>query len=559
MAGTIPITAGVLKFSITFNLFAKTLTFTDLVQYYTPYGAMKGILSLVDPDGLIFYQNAGWPTQDFTRPDTNSTTPTWTKVLSGVNYPVDSAGNLKRGYYTINYMVTAGSVPYVVSQKLWNMDYVKVTPSVVMDANVLASTLTVTDETLYNVLHNQVAVIPSTTRLMTIQYPKDPATGTPVEVDVTTALSTITIGPDIYTSIFTALLSTAAIYNLELWDAAPCLIVIDTIQDERILDIKADNCMCQYYDCIAAVQLQMDACYGTDPAQYNKLRIAKDQLNDYVLLYQWALSCGKDASRWCTLIKGVLLATIPCECAEDTGAPVEIIPVIGSGGSMPTASTFKYTFGVGDAGFPAGAHALDVHEFTLTDTAVTHVYNKSDIYQYSGTAWVFKLNSQGVPGADGSTGTSANIIWNDSSGTGTDAGYLEKTLDTITFKPNDYADAMGDVLHIYAMFEMAQNGDGKTMRLYFGGDVIIEKFTDMVVNTLNNMVVMEMWITNTGYNTQDILAKLQMYNEVNSTFITKAKTWTSDQIFKMTGMNTVATPMDIISRKFLVEIIKVYP
>jgi len=142
---------------------------------------------------------------------------------------------------------------------------------------------------------------------------------------------------------------------------------------------------------------------------------------------------------------------------------------------------------------------------------------------------------------------------------GTDAGTTEKVLDTITFNPDDYADAVGDMIHVYALFELAQNGNGKTMKLYWGGDIIVQKFTDMVVNSVNNMVELEMWITRTGDATQDIRAKMQMYNEVASTYSTNTKTMISNEVIEITGQNTVATANDIIARKFVIDVVKVFP
>ena len=551
--GTLPIKASTLRFSLAFDVYNKTLTFTDLLQNYLPYGAsMKGLLSLVDPDGIIFYQNPGWSAHDFSSPDINDLDPNWAVTLSGTHYPMDSNGNVKLGFYTWNYMVTTGTTPSVTVSIVKKLDYVKPGALISMVDNILASTLTVADITPYNISHNSLNIIPTITRLMTIKYPVDPLTGSPVVADVTTTADTITIGPDIYTRVFTALLQSLVVYNLELWDSVPCLIVSDTISGNNYLDVKADNCMCLYYNCIAAVQSQMDASEGNDPAQYQTLRVAKTKLNDYILLYQWALSCGKNAAHWCTLIKKVLLETVPCDCAEDDAAPVEIIPVISGGGSSP--APFSFLFDYSNVSFIGTSNTGNYHWYTdWNGTTGTRLYLQAKV----GGVWIPISSNLYVTST--TPPTPATIIYNNSSLTGTDAGTSEKTLDTETITPSDYIDSNGDVLHVYSMFQLAQNDHGKTMNLYFGGDIILTKFIEGMVNSLNNTVVMELWITRTDVATQNITTHMERYGENANTFITKTKTLTASQEIKMTGQNAVATANDIVSMNLKIEVIKIIP
>jgi hypothetical protein len=509
MATTFPVPGSILRYNIDFDVFNKTLTFTDILANYTAFAGGKGLLSLVDPDGIIFYQNAGWATNNFSSPDTDSGTSTWTKVLSGVNYPVDSNGNVKLGFYTVNYKVQAGNggLPPGLSTHRAKLDYIRPLVAVLMEDHVLQSTLVVTDNTSYNILHNALPVIPTITRLMTVKAPINPVTGSPVAADVTTSSKTITIGPDIFTEMYTTLLSTTALYNMELWDTAPFLIVHDTIAGDAYLKIKADTCFCTYYDCVAAVQLQMDGIIGSDPVEYNRLRKAKDKLNDYILLWIQAVSCGQDASRWCTAIKDVLLQTVPCDCAEEEGVPIEIYPIIGGGNSSPSSpSTFRFTFGLGSAGFPGSPHQYDVHEFTDTSGS----YTKGDVYQYNGTSWVFQLNTMGSKGDAGHSvnSTSANVLHNDLSAVATSAGPTVQTLMSYVFPPNTLVNN-GDQAKLKAIFQYAKNANGKASFLSWNAGVVASHYTDSTITDATKFV--------------ELAAEVNMINAISQLIVGGAK------------------------------------
>ena len=554
MTATLPIKASALRFSLAFDVYNKTLTFTDLLQYYAIYGGtMKGMLSLVDPDGLVFYQNPGYAIHDFSAPDIEDSTPTWSKVLSGVNFPKDSAGKVKLGYYTFYYMVTTATTPFVIAKVTWKMDYASPVPKVSMVPDNLASTLLVSDITNYTVIHNTVQITPTLSRLITVKSPINPITGSPVAADVTTDQDSVVIGPDIFSEMYTTLLLTTLTANLELWGTVPCLIVTDTIAGDAYKKVVLDNCMCQYYSCITAVQAQMDKSEGSDPAQYNKLRLVKTRLNDYILLYQWALSCGKDAAHWCKKIKEELLNTVPCECAEDDGVPVEIIPLIRTGGgSSTTPSTFKWDWSsVTYIGTTVGNNG-DVH---------SHTDGSTYLYMQSKVAGVWTAQSGNLYVTSVAPPTPATIIVNDTLTVGTDNGNSEKDLDTYTFTPSDYMDTDGDVLHVFTMFQEALNDDGKKMNLYFGGDIIVSKQTDSLINSLNNIVTLEMWITRMSSSTQNIVAKMERYGEVINTYSTNTKDLTASQIIKMTGQNngTVYAANDVMGKVMRIELIKMIP
>ena len=372
------------------------------------------------------------------------------------------------------------------------VDYVRPAPDVDLVANVNESTLTVNDDTNYNVLHNGLSIIPSLTYSQILVAPINPLTGQPVVANVTSTQKTFTVGPDIYSRVYVDTIDTSAVYNLETWNSQVWAIITDSILGSNKIDVKDDTCMCAYYNCISSLQVQLDAVNGKDPIEYTKLRKAKDSLNDYMGMYLWAVKCGQNSAYWCNKIKYILQTYTPCDCAEDSDTPHEIIPIFGSGGSTPTPSTFKYTFGTGDAGFPTSPSAGDVHEFTLTDTAGTHIYYKGDIYSYSGTAWVFELNTMGEKGdkGDSASGVSAVNLWSSLTQNGTPAGTTNTVLKTYTLPALTMVNN-GDILKILGSFIFAQNDNGKSAELTFNGDIVASTYTDALVNANNTYVKLE--------------------------------------------------------------------
>ena len=119
-------------FRINFDVYNNTLTLTDLAQYSSFGSGVKGIFTCVDPDGVIFYQNSGFATNNFSSPDINSGTSTWSKVLSSGNFPLDTSTNfVKLGGYMFYYKVSLdGGSGYTEVSRSFNMDYVRPYPQI---------------------------------------------------------------------------------------------------------------------------------------------------------------------------------------------------------------------------------------------------------------------------------------------------------------------------------------------------------------------------------------------------------------------------------------------
>ncbi len=486
-----PISSSLLKFRVDFDVYNNTLTITDIFPSYSSYGGVYAdIFSIQDPDGIIFYQNAGWATNDFSSPDLSNSIAS--KVLSGSGFPLDLVTNfVKLGVYTFTMKNTAdGGTTYSTINKTLNVDYVRPSPLITMTANILASTLLIEDGTSYNVLHSGVSITPAKTYLQTLVAPIDPITGSPVVANVTSTALTFSVGPDIYTGTYINNLATTAVYSLELWDGTVWAIIRDTILGQKPETVRADTCMCQYYNCISSLQLQLDTANGVDPVIYTRLRKAKDLINDYMNMYLWAIKCGLSTVYWCNKIKDILVSTVPCDCAQDDDAPVEIIAVIpGGGGGGGTPSTFVYTFGTGTADFPISPGSGDVHEFTDTSSGKI----KGDIWQYNGSAWVFEINNTGVTGAKGDPGSSNGstvILHNSLTSNGTPAGTSNTTLKTYTLPLNTMVNN-GDQLKVIASYILATNDRGKEVTLTWNGDTIAQFYTDALLNTSTKNVKLE--------------------------------------------------------------------
>jgi hypothetical protein len=187
---------------------------------------------------------------------------------------------------------------------------------------------------------------------------------------------------------------------------------------------------------------------------------------------------------------------------------------------------------------PSGGNAGDVW------------YNKNTyhIWHNSGGTWIDDGSIQGAAGTDGADGanaSSANILYNDV-GTATSAGTGEETLNTYTI-PSATVANNGDVVEIVATYTFAANDNGKTVRIYWGGDLIISYFTDSLINPSNNYVALSGAITRVGASSQEKEGYITRYGGcTNAPLISSsAKNLSSTVIVSATGQNSVASAADI--------------
>lgn len=548
-----PFSNSLIRFKLTFDnsVSPKTMLFTDLnPARYSGYSVTASLVRIK----LTIYGPDGSPLLVDSTPSINGATSTWTKLI---NAPLDATGLLIQAG---NYLVTAdvsvdggGSYAYTITKTI-PFSYTRPVPVINTVSDNLLSKLTGTNATDYNTINSLGnSVAPTTnTHVYTGYFPMK-ADGTRFDTTVVSNLLTIIMGPNICTGMFSFTLVSTLKYDIETWANAPTDILMDVIDSMSGVDtheVFRNECLCLYYNCIGAVKTLYDAAQGDDPAEEARLKVILDSINYNFMMYTAAIRCGYSGSIYCENIRELLASTVPCDCADDDLEPVEIIPTAGSGGIVIYDGS-KWTSGTGAAGLPiSGMSANDFHMFNTAGG----IYSKGDIYKYSGSAWVFDSNIVGDPGSDGSDGsdvTAAEILVNDSTQSATVAGTLEKIFFSFDIATGATGGVIvsGDIHEIRTRFKLAQNDNGKSVRIYLEGTNLVEFFTDALINATNEDVELYLRIAITGTNTQDVTAEIKfngpVSNQKNPAFTSRTITVSTNALIEVVGQNSVANPGDI--------------
>uniref|UniRef100_A0A6M3MG07 Uncharacterized protein n=1 Tax=viral metagenome TaxID=1070528 RepID=A0A6M3MG07_9ZZZZ len=540
-------TCGVPKFKIDFYLdnSPKDLKFTDLIAaLYVNYGVtvadVRGIIKIVGPSGTI-YQNSGYLTDDFSSPDINGNTSTWSK--SSIALPVDSDGYVLKGTYTFYYKFSkdAGvSLECTISKSI---DYQYTSPTVVIGVTSSCeySTLTAKDNTVYAITHETVAISPindlDTDRDVKVQYPITSGQST-----LTGHTQSYTAGPNMWGGTYGISVETDLVYNLEAWSVYTWFSVNDTISGETTHTIECDDCSCQVYLCVVNLT-EKKVTNVSNKREHDRYSELIDEILQNWMLYQMSERCGYDSGLYCDNIRDIALAN-GCVCDTDANASKEIIPWA-QATSSGSATVNQWYSGAGVPGAGLGVN----NDFYLNETT-------SDVYKKEAGAWVLKLNIKGAAGAAGSAGVT--VLENSISDVGTPAGLSETLLKTYTL-PGGTLDGDGDMVYIVGIFSMALNANGKYFRLYWGGDLVAEYYTDALAIASSQYLKIEAWVSRTGATAQFIEAlKTRSGNPNRSnglTIATAAKTLASDVIVELKGMNeTVPAANDIVAKQLRVEL-----
>ena len=136
--------------------------------------------------------------------------------------------------------------------------------------------------------------------------------------------------------------------------------------------------------------------------------------------------------------------------------------------------------------------------------------------------------------------------------TGTGADTTEDTLATFSL-PAASLSSYGDTLRIRAYGTCAANANNKTMKLYFGSEVIT---TPTAATNAKNWSL-ELVVTNSGSNTQVVIGNgLVDTTAVTPYFATGAENVnTATVTIKCTGTNGTSSAGDVTLKGFIVEII----
>jgi len=539
-----------LRFRINFDVPNQLLIFTDLIQaaYNTTYGMVlanvKGIIKVTDPLGGI-YQNAGWTTVSFASPDIDGATLDWTKI--DIDMLVDSDGIPVNGTYTLEYYLTNGVTNYYIS-KSYDFQYISPVVEIEMQAICRTSQLSSEDVTEYTVD----SIEPTITRTHHIVKPEGSDFTTPA--DTADAYRLIGGGDTketvIWTNIWQTTISSILVYNMEYWGISIWIVVNDTVTGYDSLDAQCDDCACHLRPCINTLVTRYQSYKDTNPVEAAKLKEYLFMTGMKWMQFEFSERCGEDYSIYCAEIKAIL-ATADCFCLTESDTSTRPIWPWGAGEGVSISVDSGWT--AGTAAPTGGTPGIGYIQYTGVPPAITDCV----IWIKSGGTWT-KLGSVfGGTGATGADATPVIILYSDSSDYGTDAGTLEKDLIVYTLLGDSLADS-GDMAHVTALVQLASNGRGKTLKLYFGGDVTAQFFTDSETDTDNNIVKMEMWISRTGATSQ-FYDSLVMRNGLFKPAIgTAAKDCAVNIDIKVTGQNSETYANDIVLKHFRVELIKAY-
>jgi hypothetical protein len=542
---------GDLIFKVDFHLenSPKDLTFSDYTDYSLHgHGAetIKGLLKIVGPSGIA-YQNAGYATDVFTSPDYTGLGSAGYATLrkSAIALPLDSVTGLPEiGTYTFYLKIQrSGSATVLTTSKSYNYTYVAALPVLTVTSDCRVSTLTATDDTEYAVG----GIDPQTaTRLMSVVFPLGSGQSTQ-----TTALDTLTVGPNIWTGDFNVSVSTALVYDMELWGTWNWFTIVDTVIGETVHEVVCEICTCALYNCLAAVQTRYETARGTNLVEADRLLRQWTTLTGAWMLYRWAMQCGLDASVWCDKIVSVLAAE-NCTCTTSTtNVPEEVIPwasITPGGGS----SCCQWHSGNGT---PSGSLGSN-DDFYLDTTAPHNVYKKISgtwtlLFAIDGAQW---YSASGVPSAalgqnddlyldtdaphntykktagawvligqlDGTDGTTVQILGNLLDTTYTDTSSSEKVFDvgagdtaskkqyTLVNVPTPVLGANGDCLRVFAVFKLAVKtfSTGIYLRVYMGSSLIGECLVTGTVTAKTQTVTIECEVNRTIANNQFTLTNV---------------------------------------------------
>ena len=539
-----------LRFKLSFDLTArtKTLSFTDLVagNYNTLYGYtladIKGMIKISSPVGVI-YANTGYDTDDYTSPDTKgATTAVWGK--GSISLPVDADGNVVKGTYRVQYKlsVNGGTSTFATGDLSYNYQFENPTAILTPSANIKASRLTVKDETNYTVQGKSPVNDLSVDRVHTVIYP-----ATSGQSNATSSNEEFAVSGNMWEGTYQMSLLTPLQYTMEEWSGGAVAIeVITQVQGETAGYYKGDDCLCIYYACIVSIEEKyVLAKINGNLREMERLLQVRNDLDFYHNMAMTAVTCHEDQSIWCEKIQA-LAQSENCMCPEDSGSEMsmEIIPVTtppaGSGGT----GTLTYS----GSGAPSGALGADNSFYIREDTG--YLYKK-----LSGT-WTSIMKLTGANGADGEPIN--NIIYTftgSSQSNGT--GEMDLASHTLDNTPDPVMSSVGDELHIISTFALAQNDNGKRIKLYIGSTVIAEYFTDSDVNAVNDKLQIEAWVVKRASNVAAVKALITRGGNPGtvrnlSMNIALSENLHADFTVKVTGQNSVSALGEITCQEMRV-------
>lgn len=551
------------RFQASFDLVSatKTITVTDLRS--ADYGGfsvttVKGLIKIINPKGIL-YKNDGYDDGDFSSPDINSATSTWSKA---VTLATDGDDEVYRGYYEVSIKFQVDAQEGTISKNI-DFDYQSITPALSASHSLRDSTMTVVDGSDYSVEVDGETYEPindlADDRTVTIRYPLTSGQDT-----VTSSQETTIIGPNIWSNTYNLSLETELYYNVGdewLTNIYP-FEIYDSVDVEIAHEVTAVGLCCAYKTCLDALYQRYLTYEDNNPAEASRLRMQIIKLNYNYLLYNVAEACGNEKENYCENIQAILKAE-NCSCTEEEVSSIEIIPYgsSGGGGSITPGDGTVWHYVVG-SGYPSPVLG-DVGDFAINDNGDifkkggTNIWNK--LFNITGekgdTGATGAAGADGADGTDGDDGTTLLNNYVNATGNGTSAGTSLETLASFSFTESGFSTLY--VLRVTAVFKLAQNSNGKKIGLYYNGTALATYDLESTVLSRNDTITIRAEIAKPTSTTQ--FTNISIFREGVGQVVQKAVS-TSEVAataeLKAIGQNSVASAGDIVCHVFRVEQLK---
>jgi len=524
------------------------------ISDYTDYsaiggGTLEGIVKMVGPNGT-FYINDGYEGDVFTSPDFSGAYNAGPSVLfkDTIDLPTDSDGLILTGTYYFYMKIKTSAYAsdiYTSDEKELNYQVILPVASITVEHSCKLSTLISTDGTDYEITHYDTdgdgtdSDPTSKVIALTNNYPA--RTGVSA---VTVATTTNTIGPNIYTGKYEINLSTTLVYDLESWGSDIWFSINGITKGDDYHTVECDDCACDYYTCIGALQTLRDEAWSArDVNEFKKLNKYLDDVETNYMLWQMAESCGQDGSTYCTNIANILSnADCSCSSADDSISTV-VTPWAALAGAGSTTVN-QWHSGAGAPSVGLG----DNGDFYLRTS-------NNDVYKKAAGVWAVVTNIQGSSGSAGNT----NILYSDISDDATPAGVGLAPLKTYTLAGGTMT-LDGDLVVVEALYEFALNANQKTISLYWGGSAISALVSTALVNATTKYAKLIMEISRTGATAQFIEYSSEQSgipSRRSAPYITtKAETLSGNIDIIAYGQNAIVSAGDIISKSLIVKLFR---
>jgi len=548
-----------LRFSLTFKVATKKIRFTDLLSsvYASTYGLtvvnVKGILNIIGSVSGIVYQNTNWLAGTYGSPDIDGNAGTW---FVEFDQPVDVNGVIIPQEFTVEYKFYNGSATLTAPDKSYVYGYVS--PKVLAQLSHVCRTalLTATDATTTDYLFGD--IIPVIARRGTITEPAG-TTRTPAGYQDSTELTwswtiggTLLPATSLWSGEWQLNISTGLVYNVEAWDSYTWIVITDTVTGYVPWNVQCTDCACILNQCIDNFFDYVLGKRDNNPSKYAELQPLVVEVLMRWMQFISAERCSQEYDTFCTDIKEIVKGA-DCFCLQDiTTSPVPIYPI----GSSTTNVGSSFLFSL-ISSLPSGTPTWN-WAFLWDGLTVPGASTYLKLYQNVGGSAFFVMDikgGKGDPGTNGTNGTGASqsVLWNDIGNSGTPAGTSEEVLKTYTL-PSGILGNNGEQLEVDSISKFAANDNGKTVRLYFGGNTLYEHFTDSLIIAGDDRLYLGAIISRTGATGQYVTAKSERGNKMYSP---KETTWTEDLtnpvIIKLTGQNSVAAANDIVAKQLCVR------